>query len=97
MSRQGNPSKAMKKRPTESEPEIEEGLNSATTMAALLLLAEKVPHRQFNSAELSIISGIGHTAISQIKKAADTPFSLGKCTLRRLDSWLERHPGFKQV
>ncbi|MBA3834139.1 MAG: hypothetical protein H0X34_20060 [Chthoniobacterales bacterium] len=68
----------------------------ATTIAALLFLAAKFPHRQFNGAELSVLSGIGRTAISQIKNAQDTPFSLGKCTLRCLDGWLAKHPGFKQ-
>ena len=34
--------------------------------------------------------------MSQIKNASDTPFSLGKCTLQRLDTWLAKHPGFKQ-
>lgn len=92
------PTTAMKKkRIEESQATIEDVFNSATAMAALLLLAEKCPHRQFNSAELALISGIGHTAISQIKNAVDTPFALGKCTLRRLDAWLERHPGFKQA
>jgi hypothetical protein len=80
----------------ESEGSADEILSSATVTAALLFLAEKFPHRQFNSAELSVLSGIGHTAISQIKNAPDTPFSLGKCTLRRLDAWLEKHPGFKR-
>lgn len=70
--------------------------HSITVVAALFLLAEKFPHRQFNSFELSIISGIGRTAMSQIKNAADTPFALGKCTMARLDAWLEKHPGFKQ-
>ncbi len=69
---------------------------SATTIAALLFLAAKFPHRQFNSAELSVLSGIGRTAMSQIKNVSDTPFSLGKCTLQRLDAWLASHPGFKQ-
>jgi hypothetical protein len=82
---------------TEPEPAEEDALSSATTIAALLFLAEKLPHRQFNSAELSMISGIGRTAMSQIKNATDSPFSLGKCTLRRLDAWLEKHPGFKQL
>jgi hypothetical protein len=81
----------------ESEGSADEILSSATAIAALLFLAEKFPHRQFNSAELAILSGIGHTAISQIKNAPDTPFSLGKCTLRRLDAWLEKHPGCKQL
>jgi hypothetical protein len=67
-----------------------------TTIAALLFLAAKFPHRQFNSAELSVLSGVGRTAMSQIKNASDTPFSLGKCTLQRLDAWLAKHPGFKQ-
>jgi hypothetical protein len=69
---------------------------STTTIAALLFLAAKFPHRQFNSAELCVLSGIGRTAMSQIKNEKDTPFSLGKCTLQRLDAWLAKHPGFKQ-
>jgi hypothetical protein len=69
---------------------------STTTIAALLFLAAKFPHRQFNSGELCILSGIGRTAMSQIKNAPDTPFSLGKCTLQRLDAWLAKRPGFKQ-
>ncbi len=73
-----------------------ESFTSATTIAALLFLAAKFPHRQFNSAELAVLSGIGRTAMSQIKNEADTPFSLGKCTLQRLDVWLAKHPGFKQ-
>jgi hypothetical protein len=81
------------------EPEVAEDddcLSSATTFAALLFLAEKFPHRQFNASELCLLSGLGRTAMSQIKNAPDTPFSLGKCTLRRLDAWLRRHPGCKQ-
>jgi hypothetical protein len=74
----------------------DETLNDTTAFAALLFLAEKFPHRQFNATELSILSGIGRTAMSQIKNADDTPFSLGKCTMRRLDAWLQAHPGFKQ-
>ncbi len=73
-----------------------DSFTSATTIAALLFLAAKFPHRQFNSAELSVLSGIGRTAMSQIKNSSDTPFSLGKCTLQRLDGWLAKHPGFKQ-
>jgi hypothetical protein len=69
---------------------------STTTIAALLFLAAKFPHRQFNSAELCVLSGIGRTAMSQIKNATDSPFSLGKCTLQRLDGWLATHPGYKQ-
>ncbi|MEO8351353.1 MAG: hypothetical protein ABI680_06445 [Chthoniobacteraceae bacterium] len=80
------------------EPEAidQDAFSSTTTIAALLFLAAKFPHRQFNSAELCVLSGIGRTAISQIKNARDTPFSLGKCTLQRLDAWLASHPGFKQ-
>ena len=44
------------------EQAVEDSLSCTTTVAALLFLAEKFPHRQFNSAELSIISGIGRTA-----------------------------------
>jgi hypothetical protein len=70
--------------------------SSTTTIAALLFLAAKFPYRQFNSAELCVLSGVGRTAMSQIKNVSDTPFSLGKCTLQRLDAWLAKHPGFKQ-
>jgi hypothetical protein len=73
-----------------------DAFSSTTTIAALLFLAAKFPHRQFNSAELCVLSGIGRTAMSQIKNAADSPFSLGKCTLQRLDGWLAKHPGYKQ-
>jgi hypothetical protein len=73
-----------------------DSFSSTTTIAALLFLAAKFPHRQFNSAELCILSGIGRTAMSQIKNSPDTPFSLGKCTLQRLDMWLAKRPGFKQ-
>lgn len=88
------------KKPTHSKPTAqpadESPLDSVTMFAALLFLAEKFPHRQFNSVELSLLSGLGRTALSQIKNASDTPFSLGKCSLRRLDAWLAAHPGFKQ-
>jgi hypothetical protein len=80
----------------ESEIADSETICSTTTIAALLLLGAQFPHRQFNSAELSVLSGIGRTAMSQIKNARDTPFSLGKCTLQRLDKWLAEHPGQKQ-
>ena len=73
-----------------------EAICTTTTVAALLLLGAQFPHRQFNSAELCVLSGIGRTAMSQIKNAGDTPFSLGKCTLQRLDKWLAEHPGQKQ-
>ena len=73
-----------------------DAFSSTTAIAALLFLAAKLPHRQFNSAELCVVSGIGRTAMSQIKNAPDTPFSLAKCTLQRLDTWLAKHPGFKQ-
>jgi len=81
----------------EIDPVDQDGLCSTTAIAALLFLAEKFPHRQFNSAELSIISGIGRTAMSQIKNASDSPFALGKCIMARLDGWLAKHPGFKQL
>lgn len=74
----------------------DETFNDTTTFAALLFFAEKFPDRQFNATELSLISGIGRTAMSQIKNATDTPFSFGKCTMRRLDDWLQSHPGCKQ-
>ena len=90
------PRKKPKPPPKDSLPEADEETSSAMTVAAILLLAREFPHRQFNSNELSIISGLGRTAMSQIKNSADTPFSLGKCTMARLDAWLEKHPGFKQ-
>jgi hypothetical protein len=74
-----------------------EGSDSVTTFAALLFMAEKFPHRQFSIVELSILSGLGRRALSQIKNAKDSPFSLGKCSLRRLDEWLASHPGFKST
>ena len=74
----------------------QDAICSTTTIAALLMLGAQFPHRQFNSAELCVLSGVGRTAMSQIKNAADSPFSLGKCTLQRLDTWLAKHPGFKQ-
>ena len=77
--------------------EVENEVDSTTTIAALLVLAEKFPYRQFNGAELVVVSGVGRTAMSQIKNAPDTPFALGKCTLKRLDAWLAGHPGFKQL
>ncbi len=87
----------MKATTTPHRPPIDnEMFTSTTAIAALLFLAAKFPYRQFNSAELSVLSGVGRTAMSQIKNAADTPFSLGKCTLQRLDVWLAKHPGFKQ-
>ncbi len=76
----------------EAEAVEHDSFYSTTTIAALLLLAAKFPHRQFNSAELCVLSGVGRTAMSQIKNAKDTPFSLGKCTLQRLDAWLANHP-----
>jgi hypothetical protein len=85
----------MSKTATASPEPPDENPDSANEFAGLFYFAERFPHRQFTSAELSIISGFGHTAISTIRNAADTPFSLGKCSLRRLDAWLEKHPGFK--
>jgi hypothetical protein len=80
----------------EAETAEHDSFCSTTTIAALLFLAAKFPHRQFNSAELCVLSGVGRTAMSQIKNEKDTPFSLGKCTLQRLEAWLAKHPGFKQ-
>ena len=41
----------------------DDSFSSMTTIAALLFLAAKFPHRQFNSAELCVLSGVGRTAI----------------------------------
>lgn len=93
----GRKNRIMKPASTIEPPAAEQdAFCSATTIAALLFLGAEFPHRQFNSAELSVLSGVGRTAMSQIKNAKDTPFSLGKCTLKRLDIWLAKHPGFKQ-
>jgi hypothetical protein len=86
-----------KRQSEEFEPPTDEGLSFATSVAILLLLAEKYPHWQFNSKQLCKITGVGRTAMTQIRKASDTPFSVGKCTPRRLDAWLEKHPGYKQA
>jgi hypothetical protein len=75
----------------------EGSLASANHLLALLFLMEKSPHRQFNTSELALLTGLSRTTISQIKNAPDTPFSAGKCTPRRLDAWLQAHPGFKQT
>ena len=86
------------KAPTSSAiPPSEEdtALDSVTACAALLFLADKFPRRQFNTTELSTLSSLGRTVLSQIKNVPDTPFSLGKCSFRRLDTWLASHPGFK--
>jgi hypothetical protein len=76
----------------EAEAAEHDSFCSTTTIAALLLLAAKFPHRQFNSAELSVLSGVGRNTMSQIKNAKDTLFSLGTCTGQRLDTWLAKHP-----
>jgi hypothetical protein len=77
------------------DPADETDAHTVMSMAALMMLAEKFPHRQFNTTELSILSGLGRTALSQVKNASDTPFSCGKCSLPRLERWLASHPGLK--
>jgi len=62
--------------PSDLEIADHDAICSTTTIAALLMLGAQFPHRQFNSAELCVLSGIGRTAMSQIKNAPDTPFSL---------------------
>ena len=52
------------------QPAENETFTSATTIAALLFLAAKFPHRQFNSAELAVLSGIGRTAMSQTQTSS---------------------------
>ncbi len=71
-------------------------LGAIKDLLGLMFLAEKFPHRQFDTSELAVLSGLGRSMISRIKNAPDTPFSGGKCTMRRLDCWLRRHPGFKR-
>ena len=57
----------MKANPAKQVNQMEnDSFSSTTTIAALLFLAAKFPHRQFNSAELCVLSGIGRTAMSQI-------------------------------
>ena len=67
--------------------EDEEALTSATTFAALLFLAEKFPHRQFNAKELALLSGIGRTAITQIRNAPDT-----RAPAKRTATWVQVPP-----
>jgi hypothetical protein len=55
----------MKSKSAKQHPPIENDSFSSTTIAALVFLAARFPHRQFNSAELCILSGIGRTALSQ--------------------------------
>ena len=83
------------KNPPRAAEEI--GSDSLAACAALMFLAQQFPHRQFDTTELSILSGLGRTVISQIKNADDSPFSCSKCSLPRLDQWLAAHPGFKQL
>jgi len=83
-------------RTVKPQPAVETGSTYATEAIALAMIAERFPHRQFTITELAILSGLGRTAVAQIKNASDSPFSMGKCSLRRLDAWLARHPGFKQ-
>ena len=48
----------MKANPAKQLNQMEnDSFSSTTTIAALLFLAAKFPHRQFNSAELCILSG----------------------------------------
>jgi hypothetical protein len=89
----------MKSRTPKTQPNPLEipGFDTVAACAALMFLAQQFPHRQFDTSELTILSGLGRTTISQIKNADDTPFSCGKCSLPRLDQWLALHPGFKQT
>ncbi len=71
-------------------------INDPFSILLLFLLAYIVPQYRFTGTQLSILMGIGRTAISQIKNEPDTPFSLSKCTVKQLDAWLETHPSYKQ-
>jgi hypothetical protein len=48
----------------EAEAVENDSFCSTTTIAASPFLAAKFPHRQFNSAELHVLSGVGRTAFS---------------------------------
>jgi hypothetical protein len=78
-------------RTAKPQPAAESGFTYATEAVALFMIAEGFPHRQFTITELAILSGLGGTAVAQIKNAPDSPFSMGKCSMRRLDAWLARH------
>jgi transcriptional regulator with XRE-family HTH domain len=82
-------------RTAKPQPAVESGSMSAEELLALYIIAERFPHRQFTPSQLAELSGMGRTMISQIKNESDSPFSGGKCSLRRLDAWLDKHPGFK--
>lgn len=70
---------------------------SSAWLQGLFLLAIHHPTRQFDIVELSFLVGIGRPALSKIKNHPQTPFSLGKCSLTRLEAWLAKNSGFKQV
>lgn len=55
----------------------------------------KNPHHQFSVVELAIVSGIGQTTLKAIKKSENSPFSSGKCTVARLDAWLDANSYFR--
>lgn len=57
----------------------------------------KNPYHQFSLKELAIVSGLGRTVISKIRQEPDAPFSGSKCSLSRLNEWLNGHLGFKQT
>ncbi len=82
--------------PTNPDPDDDDEIKDPSKIFALFLLAMLMPQHQFTGTELSVVMGIGRTSISQIKKELDSPFSLSKCTVKRLDAWLDKHPEYKQ-
>jgi len=88
-------SMATRRRTSKPQPAVESGSMTAEDLLALYIIAERFPHRQFTPSQLAELSGLGRTMVSQIKNETDSPFSGGKCSLRRLDVWLDKHPGFK--
>ncbi|MDB6175564.1 MAG: hypothetical protein JWL59_4875 [Chthoniobacteraceae bacterium] len=84
-----------RKSPQNSDSD-EDDIKDPLLIFALFQLASKFPDRRFTGAQLSILMGIGRTAISQIKNEPDSPFSLSKCTMKKLGRWLDQHSGYKQ-
>ena len=67
---------------------------SATTIAALLFLAAKFPHRQFNSNELCVLSALDARPCRRSRTPPTRRFRLENARYRA-DGWLAKHPGFK--
>lgn len=86
-------------RETDCDKELDPANRSECLLAYYIGLHElaKNPHHQFSLRELAIVSGLGHTTLKAIKKSENTPFSSGKCTVARLDAWLDANSYFRTM